>query len=725
MIEFPPRTPESVPMVNATDFHAFIQSWRLVPGKDSQIVIVKASFRLTPDAPATPLPEEEQVLPEGETPFDDAETVRYPGDLAFFKPKADVFLTGHAYGASKSETVQRVELLLGRSLAFNLAAIGDRVWTSTGPSTPKPFEKIALRPELAFGGPSFDANPVGRGHRGGTGDPLPNLERPGDLLSSPSARPKPIFPTPVASTWRERAGKTGTYKGDWATKRAPYFPDDFDWAHFNAAPRDLQIDYPRGDERYTLSGVRPKGEQLSGSLPGSRVRAFAQPKNDTGRLLEIPMRIDTVYFEPDELRLLLVWRGAIVSADAYGSDLASIFVCAEPMSAAQSDRDVRALFDETLVLRYAPEADEEDPETYEEEEGAEDEPPAEVQRARQANRPTGVTPRMARELNLPGWMVSVPQPDEPPPAPMPPPPPPGPSVSAPELAALLGGGAPLAETDLTRCDLSGADLRGRDLRNAHLVEANLDRAILDGADLTGAVLSDASANGASFVGAKLDGADLAGAKLEGANFTDASLEAAVLTGIKAGRAQFERAKLLGATAPEAFLFGACFDGADLSDADFSAAILEEATFRGAKLNDTSMYDARGRGMIADDAEMLTFRADGAELRGASLQRVKAADSSLRSADLREANLTGGDFTGSIFVGTKFDEAVLSQIEAKGARFGHASFHRTSLLKANLMRADFEGANLAGADLRGANLFEANTFNTKMTGAKLDHAIRST
>jgi uncharacterized protein YjbI with pentapeptide repeats len=718
MIEHPPRSPESVPFVNATDFHAFAQSWRLVPHQDSQIVAVKASFRIVNGAAATPLPQDEQVLPIGETPFEEMPTdsIAYPSDLAYFKPRCDVLMSGHAYPPANNDPLRRVELRLGRTFALALAAIGPRVWEATGPSRPAPFVKIPLRPEVAFGGPGFDANPVGRGFRANIGDPLPSLERPNQLIQSMGDRPDPIFTTPIAAGWEPRASKVGTYKGDWLATYAPYFPPDFDWSHFNAAPPELQIESVRGDESFVLAGVRPNDETIQGTLPGLRVRVLAQPKGALDRLIELPMKIDTVYFEPDEMRLILVWRGAIASADAYGGDLAGFFVTSEPLGVSASDAEIAALYRKKLDEEHGPPIVEQDePETFE------DDATAEFAHSARS-RPVGVTAQMARALKIPAHMATVHDPNAPPPRPMPPPPAAAPSLAKTELAALIAGAGSLAEIDFARCDLTSADLRGRDLRGAQLMECKLDGALLDGADLSFAVLSDAQANGASFANARLDGADLTGAELEAAQFAGASLREAILDGIEAPRARFQRAKLDGAFVTEAELSGANFDGADLSRADLTGANIEGATFRAATMNDTSMYDVRAKGIVADDAQMSTFRADGIDLSAASLQRVKAPDSSLRAADLRGANFTQSVFTNSIFVGTKLDAAIFSQVEAVKARFRHAQCAGASFIKANLMQADFENANLDGADLRGANLYEANTFNTKMANVKLEHAI---
>src|SRR5690606_37565469 len=90
------------------------------------VVGVKGTFDLVPGHAARLA--EEQELPLGERTFDGSDTPRHPNDLVPFKPRADVFLLGHAY-AHRSSPVTRVGLRLGRALDFALAAMGERRWS--------------------------------------------------------------------------------------------------------------------------------------------------------------------------------------------------------------------------------------------------------------------------------------------------------------------------------------------------------------------------------------------------------------------------------------------------------------------------------------------------------------------------------------------------------------------------------------------------------------------
>src|SRR5690606_7894935 len=126
-LPIPPREPDTVPLLSSTPLPAFTQSWQLKPPKDALILVVKGTFDLVMGGPASPA--EEQELPLGPVPFEGSEeALRYPGDIALFKPRCDVLLAGHAYAGRGAATVRRLHIELGRALSFSLAAIGDRTW---------------------------------------------------------------------------------------------------------------------------------------------------------------------------------------------------------------------------------------------------------------------------------------------------------------------------------------------------------------------------------------------------------------------------------------------------------------------------------------------------------------------------------------------------------------------------------------------------------------------
>lgn len=705
-LPIPPREPDTVPVLSATPFYAFTQSWQLRPPKDALILIVKGTFDLVAGGPATV--SEEQELPLGPVLFEGSEeALRYPGDIAFFKPRCDVLVAGHAYAAPGAPAVRRLHIELGRALSFSMAAIGDRRWERGAPSAPARFEKLELRPERAFGGHDDPSNPIGVGRHAQDGSPLPNFELADQLIRAKGDRPPPAMTTPLAQTWPARARFAGTYGGDWVKKRAPYFPDDFSWDYFQAAQPALQIPYPRGDEWYRLRGFRPNDEALEGRLPCLKLRAFAQPLARPDELTELPLNLDTVFFEPDLLRVQLVWRGAIGAVDQYASDLASLLVVAEPFDQPCPMEEVERQLRASYAAEHERVPEQEEPDAAEPDAPPEGHVP-----------PRGLTAAQARLLGLPPWAATV----DSPPLEVAPPPPPQPAIGAIELEKLLASPASLAGLDLSYCDLRARDLRGRDLAGSLLVGASLDGAKLAGASLAGAVLLEASLAGADLTGAALGGAELSRANLEGATFDRASLVEASLAGARAPDASFVGATLDGASAAGAELSRARFDGASLIAADLTEARLEAASFVGAKMEDVRLYGVVAPRMIADDAEMTRSRLDGAMLAGSSLLRVKAPDSSIRSCDLSDASLQDAVLEGSVLEDTVLDRANVNQVEAKRCRWQRARAREATFVKSNLMGGYFEGARFVECDMRGANLYEAETFRSRFERCRLEHAI---
>ncbi|HSP79026.1 MAG TPA: DUF2169 domain-containing protein, partial [Myxococcaceae bacterium] len=122
---------------------------------------------------------------------------RYEPECAPFKPATDVVLVGHAHATERDTTSLLVTLRVGE-LRKSVRVVGERVWFKSlgtiSMTRPRPFERIPLRYERAFGGwdrghpePSrhtFEPrNPVGVGFRADSrrfeeGLRLPNLEAP-------------------------------------------------------------------------------------------------------------------------------------------------------------------------------------------------------------------------------------------------------------------------------------------------------------------------------------------------------------------------------------------------------------------------------------------------------------------------------------------------------------------------------------------------------------------
>jgi hypothetical protein len=139
---------------------------------------------------------------------------------------------------------------------------------------------------------------------------LPNIED----LEKPLQRFGEVVPPAgfgfVSPHWQPRAALAGTFDERWQKERAPLLPKDFDRAHLNAAAPGLGArGYLRGDEPVVAAGMSPQGT-LRFALPGvppPRARVVLRG----GREQVVATNLDTVILEPDERRLLLLWRACL------------------------------------------------------------------------------------------------------------------------------------------------------------------------------------------------------------------------------------------------------------------------------------------------------------------------------------------------------------------------------------------------------------------------------
>ncbi|MEO7095831.1 MAG: DUF2169 domain-containing protein, partial [Polyangiales bacterium] len=508
----PAREGDPLPMLNATRFVAFSFPWQLRPPQDARVIVVKVTCDLVSNAPATLA--EEQLLPSGDVhypslhaPHDDdpKASLRYASDFVPFKPKADVVVVGTMRPGGEGN-VGVVSFSVG-ALQKKLAVFGTRLWGSFGASTPEKFTAIPMRWEHALGGPLSLDNPIGIGFK--TGVAAPNLEDPEELLRGPGTVVPPACFAPMHASWRPRASKIGTYGKKWLETRWPFLPDDFDWAYFNAAAPPMQIAYPDGDERWTLGGFGdpPTG----GRLPALRPRAFVLRTAEAGGdLVEVLLRLDTLWFDADAKKLVLVYRGLVETLDDIGSDLSLLFVTRDrdPKKPLTLDAARARLHGELasreLLPKDAPVALEADNEATRlslsevyakmgkklEESASERRQPAAVSMAPApttlpagAAAPPRAKPDFGKRMSLPATAMKATMADVTPPVflgsraslpsavsepmtltpsaeaklPEKPPPVPGrPDATA--ILAELRAGASLAGRDLTGIDLSGADL---------------------------------------------------------------------------------------------------------------------------------------------------------------------------------------------------------------------------------------------------------------------------
>lgn len=747
-------------IVNPTPFQLAPFVGRMSFPGHSLTLIVKATFDLSPGGRAEPA--EEQRFPTGDEPHPDDEegkgSVRYASDFVPFKPRADLLLAGtcRAPGGRPAESVD-VSFGVG-DCSRTLRVFGDRRWT--GPlglrsmSAPAPFAEQPLQYERSYGGAGFDSNPVGVGHSRGDGDGkddewlLPNIEDPRRLIRSPRSHPAPAGFGPLGATWKDRAGLLGTYKKKWLKERWPWYPEDFDFLHFNAAPPEMQCEgYVRGDETLSFENLHPEHPRYQAELPGLRVRCFVNARNDSvaGEPIfrEVSMNLDTLYVDADDEQLVLVWRGwtDVLSEDYEEVD--HIFVAAESLDeVSATPEECRALFYELLEEEADEGAAAEEPPVVEEaaagEDVGEEADAADAATAAAAMR-ASIEAKVSETLAAAGISLAALSPADRELAE---------GQKAEAIDGVIGQGAdPDAQVALHRSELD--EQLGETLGQLGLDPANLppvsEAALAEHAKLLEvlgasdpmALATDPSvapilqAMSAVLPMAGLDPENLAplideakkqGPLLEPEPEPEAQAQADTDGRVRPPtRESVEAEHALGESFAGETLAGLDLSGLALAGADFGGADLSGTNLAGADLSSTILTATTLVGSDLSQAKL-----DAAQLGGADLSNATLVGASLQAADATRATLVGANLQGStlteaIFEGANLSGALLEGAEGTDAWFVAAQLGGSRFARSRLPEADFSQATLDGADFAGAMLAKASIEGASCTGANFEGA----
>jgi hypothetical protein len=232
--------------------------WRTGRETWQMTAICRGTYSLTHGDPVL-LPEQEEpeasdVVVRG---FPGAD-VHCPSDMVPRKAKVDVLLVGAAHAREGAVDARTVRLF-----------VGDRMHS---------VDK------------TVDVPPESGGHLGAIGfGPL-------GPMSPPRAR---------------RLSEAGLIRPP-ASCEGYLFPPNFDFAYFNTAPEDQQLDRLRGDEQIMLEGAHPLLKQLVTRLPDHEAIAFLDVPDATP--LKVPMECDTLWIDAYRSIFTLTWRGQVPKA---------------------------------------------------------------------------------------------------------------------------------------------------------------------------------------------------------------------------------------------------------------------------------------------------------------------------------------------------------------------------------------------------------------------------
>jgi uncharacterized protein YjbI with pentapeptide repeats len=710
-------------LINTTPFQFGNIVGRVNFPHHSLTLIVKATFDLKPGDKAVPA--DEQLFPTGDefAPEDQEQTgsVQYESDFAYFKPSADLLLTGKCHAPNGQAVRQcNVTFQIGEQRRV-LSVFGNRYWEHTiahgAISEPAPFVEMPLNYENAFGGGEFDKNPIGKGAE--KGKLLPNIEDPNHLIASAGDTPDPAGFGPLHRLWPQRNSLLGTYKGDYLQTRWPWFPEDFDWRFFNAAPQIMRCDgYLRGDEALYFENLHVHHSSYESQLPGERIRCFKRaidPESQQPVFEEVTMNLDTLWVNMEQEQLVLVWRGwTEVLSEEFG-EISHVLVMSEPVDQAPATVDqAHDLFKEKQAeLEKQWGSVPEVPEKFEEE--VKDEA---VQESLKTAAEQGIEEAVAVEAEAPFVDAKALQSQtnkvleqlginvdklpeqakqqmqaqqeklltrltENDPAKLA-------ELESQELQAQLK--AELAKLDIDMDNLppvsEKAQLEQQRFMQALGVEeeavvdseelgqlweitsALLPKMGLDPEDLT-PLMVHAKQQKQKFD--RLLGVDTQSETSEPSK-TEAELKTERVAGIKA-RAQH----------------GESFAGEDFSGLDLSGLDLKGLDFTGALLIGANLQNS--------------------DLSGTRLNQAKLIKANLTNAKLNEAQMTGADCTNADF----------SCVEAVAANWSEAVLVNTKIIGADLSECDLSLANLTASDLSGSKFENANMTVANVSKAQLDNA----
>ena len=733
-------------LINNTTFLFANIAGRINFPHHSLTLIIKGTFDLKLNAKAEPA--KEQLFPTGdEFAVQDKEqtgSIQYESDFAYFKPCTDLLLIGKCHAPDCEPVTQCDVMMHVGEIRHSLKVFGHRYWENTigggSISEPEPFVEMPLNYENAFGGEGFVYNPIGKGSI--RGELLPNIEDPNHLISSPGDHPAPAGFGPLHRSWPQRQSLLGTYKGDYLTKRWPWFPEDFNWRYFNAAPPHMQLPgYLNGDEKLIFENLHSTHSHYESQLPGLRLRCFkrsVKPQTHTPVFEEVDMNLDTLWINMEDEKLVLVWRGWTEVLSEEFEEISHLFVTSEPMEqppisveqAHDSFKDKLAeLEKQWAMLEEPPEKQKTLAEDELVQEGTKTtaETALEEVLTEEAGEPlldpknlqTQVDKMLAKlGIDVESLPAEVKQQiqqqqtkiinrlTETDTAKLV-------EVEREELQAQLK--SQLAKLDIDVDNLPAVSEKARLEQRRFMQELGVDEQTIGSEELgqlweiTSALLPkmglDPEDLSPLIEQAKARQGDIY--KQPGNIIKSETLAVAPPTEVELKKKKIAAIKIRAGNRES-------FAGEDFSGLDLSGLSFKGLDFSGALLIGTNLNNCDLSGAILSHAKLI-----GTVLTNAKLSGTQLDSADITAADLSDSQCIAANLTASVLANAKLINANLTECEFRFANLTASDLSNANLTDANLTNANFNKANLNDANLFGADLSDALFENVEMCNTKLD------
>lgn len=299
-----------------------------------QVVILRGTFDIKPNAPLQPVVEQEPIVLADEF-YEELNTssVRFESDLAPYKPRSDIIINATAFAPGGKPLSHWVVGAQVGKLQKRLLVTGPRYWHHHFAggwkiTDPEACVEVPVKYEYAYGGQwqhdeesgVLEENPVGLGYVNkkyldkSQPLPAPRVMSPANPVMELGKNYKPEGLSVITKSWLPRRAQAGTYDDRWLKERHPYLPKDFDYTFYNCAHPDLIYDgYLKGHEQVVLQHLHPQHPLLRFYLPNCEVLLFLGYAD--GKAGMCRLNLDTLHIEVAANRAYLVWRGQLPAGE--------------------------------------------------------------------------------------------------------------------------------------------------------------------------------------------------------------------------------------------------------------------------------------------------------------------------------------------------------------------------------------------------------------------------
>ncbi|WP_127960396.1 DUF2169 family type VI secretion system accessory protein [Serratia microhaemolytica] len=302
-------------------------------GNEFVVVIIKATYRIPKDGkmPRPIIPPQPIVQADQFTGEPGLSAVIYEADYVLRKPLCDVLFHARAHTPDNYPKQSVTVTVQVASMTKTLKVYGPGTWQS-GPTglvaQRQPFvTSLPLTYDHALGGAhawddndptrieTHRINPVGVGYatkakRKLADTPTPCIEALDRPITAPDSKAVPQALSALPRNSALRVCYAGTYDETWRQEVFPFLPEDFDERYCQSSPADQQIPYPQGGESVYLANLMAGRTEVRFNLPRFDNIPIRVLKHNHD-VLEVQPIVDTLFFEPDEQRFSVVWRGVI------------------------------------------------------------------------------------------------------------------------------------------------------------------------------------------------------------------------------------------------------------------------------------------------------------------------------------------------------------------------------------------------------------------------------